>query len=381
MAHILISYSHYDKEYAHRLAKDLIDQGLSVWIDDRIDYGTRWLHEIEAHIDDCSAFIVIMTPSSKESDWVQNEWLYARDKKKPIYALLLDGDAWLAFRSTQYADVRGSKLPPADFYERLKAIIPKAALPAAPAPEAYVQTWGGVEFVRIPAGKFLMGSNDNDKLAYDDERPQRTVEIPSDYWMARYPVTNEQFARFVQEAAYTYGLAKDWTTKAKHPVVKVSWRDAIAYCKWLHSLIAHDIGTLNTQVRLPTEAEWEKAARSVNGNEWPWGDDFDKDKCNSGEGKKGGTTAVGAYSPQGDSPYHVADMAGNVLEWCHSLFKPYPYAAGDGREDELDEGERMLRGGSFSNNQRLVRSAYRGYNLPDDRYDDYGFRVVVSPGL
>jgi formylglycine-generating enzyme required for sulfatase activity len=249
----------------------------------------------------------------------------------------------------------------------------------AKAPAANVQTWGGMEFVRIPAGKFLMGSKDDNKLASDDEKPQHTVEIPYDYWLARYPVTNEQFARFVEGAAYKFSLAKNWTKKANHPVVDVSWRDAKAYCKWLNDVLHSKIKDLI--VRLPTEAEWEKAARGEYGNEWPWGNEFDKDKCNSAEGKKGGTTPVGAYSPQGDSPYGVADMAGNVWEWCHSLYQPYPYKMDDGRESEEGAEARVLRGGSFDHDRRGVRCASRIGNHPDLRNVDFGFRVVVSPGF
>jgi formylglycine-generating enzyme required for sulfatase activity len=250
----------------------------------------------------------------------------------------------------------------------------------AKAPTANVQVWGGVEFIRIPAGKFLMGSKDDNQLAFDSEKPQHSIELP-EYWLARYPVTNEQFAKFVEEAAYKFNLEKNWKKKADHPVVKVSWYDAVEYCKWLNTLVAKDTETAKTQVRLPTEAEWEKAARGEYGNEWPWGNEFDQNKCNSREGSKGGTTPVGAYSPHGDSPYGVADMVGNVWEWCHSLFKSYPYKIDDGREDESASESRVLRGGSFHDRQWNARGAYRFNNGPDFRLDYLGFRVVVSPGL
>ncbi len=157
--------------------------------------------------------------------------------------------------------------------------------------------------------------------------------------------------------------------------------DAVEYCKWLNALIANDIGSIKSQLRLPSEAEWEKAARGEYGNELPWGNEFDFNKCNSAERMKGGTTPVGTYSPQGDSPYNVSDMAGNVWEWCHSLYQPYPYKTDDGREDESASGRRVLRGGSFSNSQWFARCAYRSDDDPDIRSDALGFRVVVSPGL
>jgi formylglycine-generating enzyme required for sulfatase activity len=230
---------------------------------------------------------------------------------------------------------------------------------AQPERKANVQVWGGMEFVRVPAGKFLMGSKDDNKWAWDDEKPQHAVEIPYDYWMARYPVTNDQFARFIEETAYKFSLAENWNKKADHPVVNVDWQDAIAYCRWLNEVLRDEVKDL--QVRLPTEAEWEKAARgdAQRGNEWPWGNRFDPRKCNSSEGRIGGTTPVGAYSPQGDSPYGVADMAGNVWEWCHSLYQPYPYRADDGREDESATGVRVWRGGSWGYEAFYARCTFR----------------------
>jgi formylglycine-generating enzyme required for sulfatase activity len=284
--------------------------------------------------------------------------------------------------------------------------IQDAKATAQPERKADVQTWGGMEFVRIPAGKFLMGSNDDNQLAYDDEKPQHTIKIPYDYWMARYPITNEQFAAFVVVTKYVTtaekiggpkgfgGYDPDWRywrqplgidSERKvyddHPVVLVSWHDAMEYCKWLNTLIANDIGTIKAQLRLPTEAEGEKAARGEYGNEWPWGNEFNKNKCNSFDDGKKGTTPIGAYSPQGDSPYGAADMAGNVWEWCHSLYRPYPYKVDDGREDELSSGSRVARGGSFGDDARRVRAANRRRLVPRLRDDDLGFRVVVAPVL
>ena len=125
MSHIFISYSHKDSEYAHKLADSLQERGLAAWIDDRIDYGTRWPRVIQEHVDTCSAFIVIMTPNSYESEWVQNELARAKRKRKPIFPLLLQGgEPWLSVEATQYCDVRGGKLPPADFYVRLASTVP-----------------------------------------------------------------------------------------------------------------------------------------------------------------------------------------------------------------------------------------------------------------
>jgi formylglycine-generating enzyme required for sulfatase activity len=243
---------------------------------------------------------------------------------------------------------------------------------------AGAQEWGGLKFVPAPKGKFLMGSRDDNKLAYDDERPQHTVEIPSDYWIGQFPVTNEQYDLYVQAQKGKHPVS-NWQEKKDHPVVNVSWNDAQAYCKWLNE--TQNAGLPKGFLfRLPTEAEWEKAARGEFGFEWPWGNEFDAAKCNSDEGKKGGTTPVGAYSALGgDSPYGAADMVGNVWEWTQSLFKGYPYKAKDGREDLKASGRRVFRGGSFDLNHRFARCAYRNYDLPGPRNVGFGFRVCASP--
>jgi iron(II)-dependent oxidoreductase len=264
------------------------------------------------------------------------------------------------------------------------------------------RTWGGVEFVRIPAGAFLMGSTDDNPLASEAEKPQHTVAIAYDYWLARYPVTNEQFARFVETTQRPIALDKNWSSKADHPVVNVNWREALEYCNWLQSVIGKELPANVGRVRLPTEAEWEKAARgalssvsdggdSVGVREWPWGNDFDQRNCNCEESGKKTTTPVGIYSPDGDSPYGIVDMAGNVWEWTVSLwgldhFHPqhrYPYQPQDGREklDASDKVYRVVRGGAFNSRSGSVRTAYRYWFDPRARSDSVGFRVVIGPRL
>jgi hypothetical protein len=127
MSHIFISYSHKDGMYARKLQQYLIAQGFDAWIDDRIDYGVRWPHEIETRLRGCDAFILIMSPNSRESDWVQNELNFARDLKKAVFPLLLKGDAWWHVGTMQYVDVRNGQLPPLKFIERLDEIIPRSA--------------------------------------------------------------------------------------------------------------------------------------------------------------------------------------------------------------------------------------------------------------
>ena len=239
---------------------------------------------------------------------------------------------------------------------------------------------GGIRFVRVPKGRFVMGSKDDNELASDDEKPQHTVEINYDYWMAKFILTNEQYAEFLGKKKHP---VSDWQKKKDHPVVNVSWADAMEYCKWYNETFKSDLGDL--LLHLPTEAEWEKAARGAYGNEWPWGNEFDSNKCNSGEGRKGGTTPVGAYSSLGgDSPYGCADMVGNVWEWCNDWFSDSEYKSRTSTPVLNPKGpqtgnRRVLRGGSFDDSRSLARCAYRCYDVPDLRYDYLGFRLVVSP--
>ena len=274
-----------------------------------------------------------------------------------------------------------------------------------PEPATRAQRWerhhpAEPELVRIPAGEFWMGTN---RLALelagiewrdwlDNETPYHPVRLP-DYAIGKYPVTNAEFARFVDEGGYT--TRKYWTEAGREakeraawsqprywrdeqfndpsqPVVEVSWYEAVAYCNWLAAKTGRPY-------RLPTEAEWEKAARGTDGRLWPWGNRWDPDRCNTSEGGPGRPTPVGQYSPRGDSPYDVADMVGNVWEWTLSLFKGYPYDSRDGRES-LEAGDfRVLRGGSFGSKREPARCAYRYWRSPHFGWYFYGFRVVVFP--
>jgi formylglycine-generating enzyme required for sulfatase activity len=241
----------------------------------------------------------------------------------------------------------------------------------------------GIEFMPVLiGGMFLsqkiyrMGSDYYD----DDEKPRHGVGISYGYWMTRFPITNELFNAYVKAKGIKHPV-EGWEKKKDHPVSCVDWINAMAYCQWLNNLLKGEL-PLRLIVRLPTEAEWEKAARGMRDNhEYPWGDAFIRNNCNSDEGRKNDTTPVGLYSPQGDSPYGCSDMAGNVEEWTHSLKLPYPYKVNDGREDEQSSGIRALRGGSFRSDYNSVRCASRSYRSPDETTNSIGFRVCLAPPL
>ncbi len=233
------------------------------------------------------------------------------------------------------------------------------------------------EMIFIPGGTFIMGSNSGD----DSHRPEHRVEV-ADFYIDRWPVTNAEFKVFADDTGYTvpnYDVswcdteAYNWDPeskmypegKADHPVVLVSWEDAMAYAAWAGK-------------RLPTEAEWERVARGLNGWRYPWGKEFMFGFCNCKETDVGETTPVGYFSPNGDTPEGVMDMVGNVWEWVNSLFHSYPYDPGDGRESRQAAGFRVLRGASWRNDANVAHSISR---LDGDFrfFDNVGFRCAVSP--
>jgi formylglycine-generating enzyme required for sulfatase activity len=218
------------------------------------------------------------------------------------------------------------------------------------------QPYGEPEWINIPAGPFWMGEGSE----------EHQVEVAA-YAIARVPVTNAQYQLFVQ--ATSYGTPRHWEEgrppkgEESHPVVAVSWNDALAYCEWLSRMTGK-------KITLPSEAEWEKAARGDKDRRvYPWGGTFDPTRCNSYELGLNDTTPAGIF-PNGASPYGCLDMAGNVWEWTRSLYQNYPYDPRDGREDLEAGGGRVLRGGSFYNSQNDVRCAFRYGSSPDARDDD-----------
>jgi len=259
-----------------------------------------------------------------------------------------------------------------------------------------------LNFIKIPASDFTMGTKRTlDRDARNEEMPSQVLRV-SDFFIMKYPVTNAQYRRFVEATACRAPLF--WPggsypqDMADHPVVGVSYYDALAFCAW-----AGQVAGL--PMRLPTEAEWEKAARGAHARVYPWGNEWKKGLANTSEEKLDGTSPVNMFSPAGDSPYGIADMGGNVQEWCSSLFGPYPYDPADGREahvydlqandllpklletgctsmpesNEASFGKSVIRGGSWRERRLQARCAYRSWAAPLHRSDDTGFRCCYEP--
>jgi formylglycine-generating enzyme required for sulfatase activity len=421
--HVFICYARQDQDFVLKLAANLKERGARVWLDQwDISPSADWDLTIDNALYDCAQFLIVLSPAAVASGEVRGELRTALDENKPIVPVLYrkcriprrlkliqhvdftargpDDGAALGqvlsalgvsepSRPTPKVRRREEAAPTRQPFELVKYPIVSRHLPreeAAPARQPFEP-----EMVLIPAGQFLMGSDPSvDKDARGNEQPQHTLHLP-DYYLAKTPLTNAQYAAFVQATGHKQ--PQHWKAlfrkggnpprgKEDHPVVYVSWHDAVAYCRWLAEVIGRPYG-------LPSEAEWEKGARGSDGRIWPWGNRWDAKRCNTWKGGKKDTAPVGAY-PQGASPYGLLDMAGNVWEWTCSLWgedpkEPsfrYPYHPADGREslEAPDRVLRVLRGGSWHSSEVQARCVVRVRDSPGSSYSNRGFRLVSPVG-
>ncbi len=251
-----------------------------------------------------------------------------------------------------------------------------------------------VDWVTIPDdGEFPVGHAD------ERDNPPQVMRLPA-YQIARYPITDAQFQTFIDDregfadARWWDGLKDDANRRqnqsapgdqafkfGNHPRERVSWYDAIAFCRWMSWRLGGDFALDRVDrwaVRLPTEWEWEKAARAGTGWRYPYGNEYDAAKGNTGKTGIGQTSAVGIF-PGGASPYGVLDMSGNVWQWCLSNYKNPPVHETDPtRIDLRTNAQRVLRGGSWNDLQGGARASFRSRFFPLFRDSAIGFRVVVG---
>ncbi len=481
---VFMSYSRRDDAVMRRIVTFLRNKDIKVWVDnEKLIPGTPiWEEEIEKAIKTAPAIVAVLSPDSKNSEWVRREISLADQYRKRVFPVLVRGDEessiTLRLMNRQYVDIRANekaglnalsmalsfyleelsarqpgtwkepgpsaaqkteehkpieKEAPrptnAEIYRRsyeasykaTQAFLPKLKIPAlilvigtigyflwqgvssliaampgatntpqatmtatptktkTPAPTKTVvptPTLGigsvfeshGVIMLYVPKGTFSMGGE-----SYDDEKPVHLVDLDA-YYIDKYEVTNAAYKRCVDAGGCVAPKSSSSNTRAayygnpefdEYPVVYVDWNMAKTYCEW-------------RDARLPTEAEWEKAARGTDGRVYPWGENIDCDKANYQSSCAGDTKQVGSYL-DGVSPYGAYDMSGNVWEWVSSLYKPYPYDATDGREDMNSSNRRALRGGSWSYGINFARSSVRYGYSPDYSINFVGFRCARSP--
>jgi eukaryotic-like serine/threonine-protein kinase len=218
-------------------------------------------------------------------------------------------------------------------------------------------------FIQIPAGEFIMGTNA--KNVPPNEKPQHLVYL-DEFWIGKVPVTNAQYHPFEPKQKFL-------PRNGNHPVVDISWDNANDYCAWL-------VKRTGCRLRLPTDAEWEKAARGTDGRVYPWGNETPTCSKANYAGCVGGTSLAGKY-PQGASPYGILDMAGNVWEWtadwyAEDYYKRSPEKNPQGPEHGIS---RVIRGSSWDNVKSSLRTSLRNAFGPDFAHGhDLGFRCVLE---
>lgn len=407
---VFLCHASQDKPAVRKLYASLLNEGwIEPWLDEeKLLPGMDWDLEIQKALREADLIIICLSKESVAKEgYVQREFKralsYAEEKPEgTIYIIPLRLDEctpptklqqwqWMDYfndqshsKLFQSLQLRAVKLGlPISSTEKTKQISLSTAKTEKlhPDPASFTQggrpvyVFGGMEFVKVVAGDFYMGADD-----IEAARPQHLLyQLNYDFYVGRYPVTNQEYARYLRSTNQPIVMSRG---RESYPVVNIDWFRTRDYIRWLNNMFGHEI-PLEHKFILPSEAEWEKAARGVAGNRYPWGNTFDARRCNAKETGLGATSPVGTYSPQGDSAFGAADMAGNIWEWTRSMHKKgeteftHPYRLDDGRENE-DGDFYVLRGGSFMSDQQQIQSANRTWFAPNTKEFDIGFRVAIG---
>jgi formylglycine-generating enzyme required for sulfatase activity len=443
MTQVFISYSRKDITFIDRLAADLKNAGIDVWYDvTRIAGGARWRSEIENALRNSQYVIVVLSPDSIVSEWVEREFLFSSNLKRKIIPLMYRScEVPLNYVDLNYIDVQGDNYsrnldellkaldvgstvsslpasraenPSAKWKPQHLALIGGGAIltavllgsflmrglfPLEPAPTerltvtetiftptvtaipvsatpapTEITDAQGVNMILVPEGKFILGSN----IGNFNERPVQEVQLDA-FYMDLYEVTNAAYQACVDTGECTPpGLNAlgqyltnyyDDPQYGDFPVVYVNWFQARSYCEWRGA-------------QLPSEAQWEKAARGTDGFTYPWGPYITCNRANFG-GCINLTSAVGSF-PEGASTYGVHDLAGNVWEWVADWYSDTYYQSSPFPSNPPGPAAgqfRVLRGGSFVDDENSQRSFYRHRELPENFNWNIGFRCArdVNP--
>ncbi len=440
-----------DQGVADQVCRRLESEGIHCWVAPRdILPGDSWLDSMIEAVKQCQIFILVFSANTYRSQWVKDEITLALNRNIKIIPFRIENispqgtleilqarcqwvDAYTpplekhldrlaqavrthldraGKKQSQPEEIQTKKSPSAEKVEPgkkenqggtppdLKAVEAKGFAVSKNEKGAWEADLGdGIIMVYIPPGKFTMGSND-----YDDEKPPHDVYLDG-CWLGKTEVTVKQFRLFVENTGYktqaeTGDGAYTWTGEKwekrpdinwknpgfpqadDHPVVCISWQDAVAYCNWLS-------GEKGLKFKLPSEAQWEKAARGSDGRKYPWGDHdpyyqgkwYANYAAHDSWERKGEdgfefTAPVGSY-PMGASPYGLLDMAGNVWEWCADWYDKDYYKNSPPRNPEGPSkgSRRVVRGGGWDLSAVGIRCADRNYVTPSSRYSDLGFRL------
>jgi formylglycine-generating enzyme required for sulfatase activity len=416
MTKIFISHSKYDTQFALQLAHALTGIGIDIWtMEADIPAGMKWSTAIQQALNECEAMIVIISPEAMASVNVEDEWQYYLDKKKKLFPLRWKpADAHFQLNRIQYVDFYQREFESA--FEQLSSELKRNGFeiqgsdgainvirsePVQPAPALRIEDIlpPPFEWVEIPGGKVVL---ERSKFVKGNYLPVKiVVDVPT-FAIAKYPVTNAQFAKFIDAGGYpqkqwwteeglsmknyqkwtvpAYWYKKNWNG-ADYPVV-VSLHEAVAFCNWLEATAGLPADTIIT---LPTEQQWQRAAQGDDGRIFPWGDTFDKRNCNSKESNLRCTTPVQQYEGKGDSPFGVVDMGGNVWEWTRTIWALGSLEVDQeatSKDFQSGRAERIVRGGAFDYAGKYATCLSRVSLLPLSREAFYtGFRLVLSHAI
>ncbi len=321
MAHdVFISYANHDKPTADAVCAGLEVSGVRCWIAPRdIVPGTSWPRAIPPAINNSRVMVLIFSAHANQSEYVIREVTLAANARIPIIPFRIEKiepveDLAFFLATPHWLDAIDEPLA-AHIRRLTESVIALLGMtPVAPIGNVMVHPKDGAKMVWVPAGMFFMGSSDAEIARWckdhpadkpetlENEKPQHALYLDG-YWIYQHDVTVAQYRNFCEETGRQMPVAPGWGWIDDHPIVRVSWEDAHAYAEWAGAA-------------LPTEAEWEKAARGTDGRIYPWGNEWDVSKCsNAVEYNPGQTRPIDTY-PSGDSPYGCSDMAGNVWQWC-----------------------------------------------------------------
>lgn len=397
MPHIFISYA---KKDTRKLATDLADAlnavpGYTAWVDRSLRAGAAWELEIQREIRRCDVFVVLYSPdinrhlNGEDESYVLTEISYAKfTAKKPIIPIMTQmTEPPISLTRIHYIDFTIGGLTLADLVAAICDEVAQTS-PAAHPVEMRLASSGDFlpppfAWVEIPAGQVTLVPSDLDRQQ-SYLRSRRTIAVDA-FSIAKYPTTNAQYGLFVDAGGYReakWWLDVGWEKRQEQewdeprywqdpiwnrpdqPVVAISWYEAIAYCHWLSEM-------LGTTILLPTEPQWQLAAQGSTTQKFPWGDIWDATRCNNSVSViSKGTSNVHDYESNGDSPFGVVDMCGNMLEWCLTDYNT-------GTTEIASSNLRILKGGSWRDTvEEFFECSHRRIGMKYNWEKEWGFRIA-----
>lgn len=398
MHHVFLSYSRKDMPFMKRIQTDLERAKLVVWTDEQLEPGTTsWQLAIEQAIRNTACVMCIFSPDSAQSQWVREELNYARLNNIQIIPLLARGDEKTAipfgFSSLQWVDIRNRSA----YLSNMKTIIVDLQKRFANLPLSPIDMRRNQNTITGLGRNYPSNSNPSlfrgvlpDPFEWCEivagvtevDNVKQDVDF---FYMAKYPVTVAQFDAFVHDDNGYHNPewwnfsaeATQWREKNPEPIepiftedtvprAEITWFEAIAFCRWLET-----ISRSPHQITLPTEWQWQRAAQGNDKRLYPWGNEYAKNRCNTLKSGLNRPTPVTTYAG-GLSPYKVADMCGNVAEWCLNDFVMFS-------SDINGDAPRVLRGGAYDSGRSFAQVVIRNYAKPDWQSQTIGFRIVAIP--